>query len=323
MNRIELTEIRRQISTIEKGLGRAVLGQDALIRGLLIGLIADGHVLIEGVPGLAKTRAVNLLARCCRMTFKRLQFTPDLLPADVVGTRIYNQQSSQFEIIRGPVFAHFVLVDEINRAPAKVQSALLEVMQEKQVTIGQETMRVDLPFLVFATQNPIEQEGTYPLPEAQLDRFLMKLVVPYPDPELEPDIVRMVLEETELPDPEVELQIEDVLKLQQAGREVFIEDRLLRYVSDITQATRRPAERGLELASYVSFGASPRASIALARAACARALIDGRDAVTPDDVKAVAFDVLRHRILLTYFADAEGVVVDRVINEVLSVVEVP
>jgi len=323
MNRSELAATQKNIHTLEQELGRGVLGQDALIRGLLIGLIADGHVLIEGVPGLAKTRAVNLLARICRMSFKRLQFTPDLLPADVIGTRIYNQQDSAFEVVRGPVFARFVLVDEINRAPAKVQSALLEVMQEKQVTIGKETMKLELPFLVFATQNPIEQEGTYPLPEAQLDRFLVKLVVPYPTPELEPAIVRLVLEESSLPEPKEALETADVLELQQAARAVFLEDKLLRYATDLVQASRKPAESGLTLAPYISFGASPRASIALAKAAAASALIEGRDAATPDDVKKVAHDVLRHRILLTYYADAEGIPVDRVIDEILESVQVP
>jgi MoxR-like ATPase len=285
--------------------------------------VADGHVLIEGVPGLAKTRAVNLLARACEMDFKRLQFTPDLLPADVVGTRIYNQQSATFEVVRGPVFAHFVLVDEINRAPAKVQSALLEVMQEKQVTIGKESMQLPPPFLVFATQNPIEQEGTYPLPEAQLDRFLLKLIVPYPSTDLEPAIVRLVLEETELPRPQRSLDRTQVLELQKACRSVFVEDRLLRYASDIVQASRDPHGLGLSAARYVAFGASPRASIALAKVASARALIEGRDAATPDDIKAVAPDVLRHRILLTYYAQAEGVQVDQVIEEILSTVKVP
>ncbi len=323
MNRSELADIRSRIRTLEQELGRGVLGQEALIRGLLIGLVADGHVLIEGVPGLAKTRAVNLLARICGMTFKRLQFTPDLLPADVVGTRIYNQQSAEFEIVRGPVFAQFVLVDEINRAPAKVQSALLEVMQEKQVTIGKETMRLVLPFLVFATQNPIEQEGTYPLPEAQLDRFLLKLVVPYPSRELEPAIVRLVLEESRLPEPKETLDAQGVLALQEASRAVFVEDKLLHYAADLVQASRYPKEAGLTLAPYVAFGASPRGSIALAKAAAANALIEGRDAATPDDVKKVAPHVLRHRILLTYYADAENIPVDRVVAEIMDSVPVP
>ncbi len=311
------------VRAIEAEIRRGIVGQEELIRGLLVGLLADGHVLIEGVPGLGKTRAVNLLARACHMRFRRLQFTPDLLPADIIGTRIYNQHSATFETVRGPVFANFVLADEINRAPAKVQSALLETMQERQVTIGQESHAVPAPFLVFATQNPIEQEGTYPLPEAQLDRFLLKLVVSYPERESEPQIVRMVIDETELPEVEGQLTRHEVLALQEETRSVFIEDRLIRYATDLVHATRAPQDAGLELGRYIEFGASPRASIALALAGRATALIEGRDAVTPDDIKAVAHDVLRHRILTTYYADAEGVKPDQIIDEILATVKVP
>ncbi|RMH21346.1 MAG: AAA family ATPase [Acidobacteria bacterium] len=302
---------------------RGLIGQGGLIRGLLVGLLAGGHVLIEGVPGLGKTRAVNLLARICQLRFRRLQFTPDLLPADVVGTRIYNQHSATFETVRGPIFANVVLADEINRAPAKVQSALLETMQEKQVTIGQESLPVPTPFIVFATQNPIEQEGTYPLPEAQLDRFLLKLRVDYPAAADEWAIVRLVIDEEELPAVRELLARHQVEALQAAVRGVFIEERLIRYATELVHATRRPQEAGLELAPYVELGASPRASIALAQAARASALIDGRDAVEPDDVKAVAHPVLRHRILLTYYADAEGVASDAIVDQVLDAVEVP
>lgn len=311
------------IDRIEKGVRRGIVGQEDLVRGLLVGMIANGHVLIEGVPGLAKTRAVHLLARACQMSFKRIQFTPDLLPADVVGTRIYNQQAGEFEVVRGPIFANFVLADEINRAPAKVQSALLETMQEKQVTIGRETHKLPPPFLVFATQNPIEQEGTYPLPEAQLDRFLLKLVVTYPEPENEPAVVRMAIDETSLPGVKETASQEDILDLQAAARNVHIEDKVIRYCTDLVAATRDPAAAGLSLAKYVELGASPRASIALALASRATALIKGHDAVMPHHVKQVARDVLRHRVLMTYYADAEGVTSEQVIEEILTNVKVP
>ena len=308
---------------IERELHKGIVGQEELIRGLLVGLLADGHILIEGVPGLGKTRAVNLLARVCDLHFKRIQFTPDLLPADVVGTRIYNQQSGTFEVVRGPIFANFVLADEINRAPAKVQSALLETMQERQVTIGRETHAVQLPFHVFATQNPIEQEGTYRLPEAQLDRFLFKLVVSYPAQDQEGEIVRMVIAETRLPDVEVLLDHKTILALQRQVRGVFIEDKLVEYATRLVRATRHPAEYGLELGHYIEFGASPRASIALAQAARAVAVLEGRDAVIPDDIKTVTHAVLRHRILPTYFASAEKVATDSMIDDILAAVSVP
>ncbi len=316
-------DVHQLIRAVEREIGRGILGQEGLIRGLLIGVLADGHVLIEGVPGLGKTRAVNLLARACQMWFKRIQFTPDLLPADIIGTRIYNQQSAAFETVKGPVFTNFLLADEINRAPAKVQSALLETMQEKQVTIGQESHPVPRPFLVFATQNPIEQEGTYPLPEAQLDRFLLKLRVGYPERAEEREIVKLVIDETELPAVREELTRHQIVELQEAAREVFLEDRLIGYATDLVHATRSPGDYRLELGRYVEFGASPRASIALALAARANALIEGRDAVRPEDVKAVAPDVLRHRILLTYYADAEGVTTEQIIDEILGTVKVP
>ncbi len=322
MARIE-SDVHHRIRAVEREIGRGILGQEGLIRGLLIGVLADGHVLIEGVPGLGKTRAVNFLARACRLWFKRVQFTPDLLPADIIGTRIYNQHSAAFETVNGPVFTNFLLADEINRAPAKVQSALLETMQEKQVTIGQESLPVPLPFLVFATQNPIEQEGTYPLPEAQLDRFLLKLRVTYPERDQERQIVKMVIDERQLPEVREALTRQQVLALQEAAREVFLEDRLVGYATDIVHATRVPGDHQLELGRYIEFGASPRASIALALAARANALIEGRDAVRPEDVKAVAPGVLRHRILLTYYADAEGVTTERIIDEILATVKVP
>jgi MoxR-like ATPase len=248
---ISQQEARALLAGVRRQLARGIVGQDEFLRGLLIAVVAGGHVLIEGVPGLAKTRAVNLLSRSCRVRFRRLQFTPDLLPADVVGTRIFNQEARAFETVRGPVFANFVLADEINRAPAKVQSALLEIMQERQVTIGPESLEVPAPFHVFATQNPIEQEGTYPLPEAQLDRFLLKLVVSYPERAEEEAIVRMVIEESELPRIEAVLSGEELLGVQAAARSVFIEDRLVTYATELVRATRQPQELGLELAPYM------------------------------------------------------------------------
>ncbi len=318
-----LDEARQRLAELHAEVARGIVGQRLFLRGLLITLVAGGHVLIEGVPGLGKTRAVNLLARACRVRFKRLQFTPDLLPADVVGTRIFNQQARAFETVRGPVFANFVLADEINRAPAKVQSALLEIMQERQVTIGQESLEVPAPFHVFATQNPIEQEGTYPLPEAQLDRFLMKLVVRYPEADEEEEIVRMVIDEASAPAMRVVIEGEQLLAVQAAARKVFIEDRLVAYAAKLVRASRNPEELGLELAQYIEYGASPRASISLAQAARAAALLDGRDAVLPDDLKAVAYAVMRHRIVPTYYADAEKVTTDQMIDEILAAVPVP
>ena len=318
-----LESARKTIAAVLEQLERGIIGQDAFLKGLLTGVLADGHILIEGVPGLGKTRAVNLLSRICDVAFKRLQFTPDLLPADILGTRVFNQQAGTFETLRGPIFANFVLADEINRAPAKVQSALLETMQEKQVTIGKESLRVEPPFLVFATQNPIEQEGTYPLPEAQLDRFLLKLVVTYPEPDEERDIVRLVLGETELPRVERLLDAADIAELQRATRSIFVEDRVVHYATRLVRATREPDRFGLDLGRFIQYGASPRGSISLVEAARASALMAGRDAVLPDDVKAVAHDALRHRIVPTYLADAEGVTTESMIDAVLEVVETP
>ena len=311
------------LRAVEEQIRRGIVGQAGLVRGLLLGIVADGHLLIEGVPGLGKTRAVNLLARICRMEFKRIQFTPDLLPADVLGTRIYNQSSGTFETVRGPIFAHFVLADEINRAPAKVQSALLETMEERQVTIGRESLQLDPPFHVFATQNPIEQEGTYALPEAQLDRFLLKVVVGYPESEEEQAIVKLVLDEERLPEVEQLLDGEVIRQIQSSARTVYLDERLIRYGTEIVHATRHPDELQLELGPYIEYGASPRASIALAKVSRALALLDGREAVTADDVKAVAPAVLRHRIIPTYFAHAEKITADQMIERILSTVKVP
>ena len=312
----KVTEVRQQ-------LRRGLVGQDKLVDGLLLGVLANGHLLIEGVPGLAKTRAVNLLARVCQGRFKRIQFTPDLLPADIIGNRIYNQSRASFETQKGPIFANFILADEINRAPAKVQSALLEAMQEKQVTIGDESFRLDPPFFVFATQNPIEQEGTYPLPEAQVDRFIMKLVVDYPTQQEEQDIVWMVMNETALPEVEPVLDPVSILNLQEWVRRVFIEKNLVRYITDLVQASRQPANYGLDFANVIQYGASPRASIAMAQLARANAFLAQREAVTPDDVKAVAPPVLRHRIIPTYHAEAEGIRSEHIIAQILESVRVP
>ena len=316
-------EASGRLRELKGQIARGIVGQEELVGGLLTGVLANGHLLIEGVPGLGKTRAVNLLARLCRVAFQRIQFTPDLLPADVIGTRIYNQATGSFETSRGPIFANFVLADEINRAPAKVQSALLETMQERQVTIGHHSLPVPAPFHVFATQNPIEQEGTYPLPEAQVDRFMLKLVVDYPSQSEEEAIVKMVIDEVEPPRLEAVLDGAAILELQAAVREVFLEEKLVRYATDLVQATRRPADYGLELAGQIEIGASPRASIALAQAARATALLEGRDAVLPDDVKAVAKPALRHRIIPTYYAAAEGISTDAIVDEILGAVPVP
>ncbi|MEM7048177.1 MAG: MoxR family ATPase [Acidobacteriota bacterium] len=311
------------VRRLENALRQGVQGQDSFLRGLLVALLANGHVLIEGVPGLGKTRAVHLLARHCQVWFQRVQFTPDLLPADILGTRIYNQQSGQFETVQGPAFTNFLLADEINRAPAKVQSALLETMQERQITIGQESIPVPRPFLVFATQNPVEQEGTYPLPEAQLDRFLVKLQVEYPRLADEVSIVQMVIDETEMPMADELVSRQQLEELQAEVRGIFIEERLVDYATRLVRATRDSSQVGLSLDPFIELGASPRGSISLVQAARATALIAGRDAVIPDDLKAVAPDVLRHRIVRTYIAEAEAVTCDQMIAEILSAVRVP
>lgn len=319
----KLSEAQQLIARMGTNLTTGIIGQRQLVEGLLLALISGGHALIEGVPGLAKTRSVNLLARACQGTFRRVQFTPDLLPADIVGTEIYNQAAGSFETKTGPLFANFILADEINRAAPKVQSALLEAMQERQVTIGDASHPLPRPFFVFATQNPVEQEGTYPLPEAQVDRFLFKLVVRYPSHSDEKKIVRMVIGETELPELKELLDTDDIVALQNTAREIFVEDRIIDYATDLVQATRSGERAGLDFEGLVQLGASPRASIGLVQAARAKALMEGRDAVLPEDVKSVAYDVLRHRILLTYHADAEGVTSEQIIEKILATVKVP
>jgi MoxR-like ATPase len=304
-------------------MNKVIVGQKYMVERLLIGLLGQGHILLEGVPGLAKTLAINTLSKAVHGSFSRIQFTPDLLPADVVGTMIYNMKLNDFSIKKGPIFANFVLADEINRAPAKVQSALLEAMQEKQVTIGDETFILDKPFLVMATQNPVEQEGTYPLPEAQVDRFMLKTVIDYPKIKEEQLIMRQNLQGAyEKVNPVV--SIEQILKAQQAVREVYMDEKIEKYILDIVFATRYPEKYNLEdLKPLISFGASPRGSINLASAAKCYAFIKKRGYVVPEDVRAVVHDVLRHRIGLTYEAEAENVTTVDIINKIVNEIEVP
>ncbi|HEY9448447.1 MAG TPA: MoxR family ATPase [Gemmatimonadaceae bacterium] len=311
------------VQNILEQVGRRVVGQDYMVERLLIGLLTGGHVLLEGVPGLAKTLTVKTLSETIHTTFQRIQFTPDLLPADVIGTQIFDQQTGEFRAKMGPIFANIVLADEINRAPAKVQSALLEAMQEKQVTIGGTTYTLEEPFLVLATQNPIEQEGTYPLPEAQVDRFMLKLHVGYPSRTEEKEIMRRMAGGEPIP---VE-QVAEPVAILDARRRIaalYVDDRVVDYIVDIVHATRSPADAGLpDLAPLIEYGASPRATIFLAQASRAHAFLRGRNFVTPDDVKGVAPDVLRHRVLTTYEAEAEEVTSDEIVRRILATVEAP
>jgi MoxR-like ATPase len=304
-------------------MGKVIVGQNHMVERLLIGLLGQGHILLEGVPGLAKTLAINTLSQAVAGSFSRIQFTPDLLPADVVGTMIYNIKANDFTIKKGPIFANFVLADEINRAPAKVQSALLEAMQEKQVTIGDETFVLDKPFLVMATQNPVEQEGTYPLPEAQVDRFMLKTIIDYPKIEDEQMIVRANLKGAfEKIKPVV--SVKQILSAQAAVREVYMDEKIEKYILDIIFATRYPEKYRLaELKPLISFGASPRGSINLATAAKCYAFIKRRGYVIPEDVRAIVYDVLRHRIGITYEAEAENVTSEDIISKIVNVIEVP
>jgi MoxR-like ATPase len=304
-------------------MNKVIVGQKHMIERLLIGLLGQGHILLEGVPGLAKTLAINTLSNAVHGSFSRIQFTPDLLPADVVGTMIYNIKQNEFTIKKGPIFANFVLADEINRAPAKVQSALLEAMQEKQVTIGEETFKLDRPFLVMATQNPIEQEGTYPLPEAQVDRFMLKVVIDYPKMEEERMVIRQNLAGAYEKVNQV-VSLEQILRAQQAVREVYMDEKIEKYILDIIFATRTPEKYKLEhIKPLISYGASPRGSINLAMAAKCYAFIKRRGFVIPEDVRAVVHDVLRHRIGITYEAEAENVTTIEIINKIINEVEVP
>ncbi len=311
------------VSLIVQGMDQAIVGQKHLVESLLIALLSNGHVLLEGVPGLAKTLAIKTLSQLIDAKYSRIQFTPDLLPADVLGTMVYSVKSEQFQVKKGPIFANFVLADEINRAPAKVQSALLEAMQERQVTIGDSTFPLDEPFLVMATQNPIEQEGTYPLPEAQVDRFLLKVVIGYPSRDEEKLIIRQNLS-SRRPAVRPLLKPHEIIEAQQIVEQIYIDEKLERYIVDIVFATRFPADYGLaDLQSIISFGASPRASISLARAAKAYAFLRQRGYVIPEDVRAVCHDVLRHRIGLTYEAEANNISADEIISEILDKVVVP
>jgi MoxR-like ATPase len=311
------------VQSIVTQVGRRIVGQDYMVERLLIGLLTGGHVLLEGVPGLAKTLTVKTLAETINTTFQRIQFTPDLLPADVIGTMVFDQGTGKFSAKKGPIFANIILADEINRAPAKVQSALLEAMQEKQVTIGGTTHRLDEPFLVLATQNPIEQEGTYQLPEAQVDRFMLKLHVDYPSRDEEKEIMRRMASGEPIPVQHVATP-QQVLDARRRIADLYVDERVMDYIVDIVHATRRPDEAGLkDLGPLIEYGASPRATIFLAQAARAHAFLRGRNFVTPDDVKAIAPDVLRHRVLTTYEAEAEEVTSDMIVSKILGAIESP
>ncbi len=312
------------VDKIIKEVNNTIVGQQYMIRRILIGLLADGHILLEGVPGLAKTLAVHTIANTISSTFQRLQFTPDLLPADLTGTLIYNQKNSEFVPKKGPIFANFILADEINRAPAKVQSALLEAMQERQVTIGDETYPLEKPFLVMATQNPLEQEGTYPLPEAQVDRFMLKLIIDYPSREEEKLILEKMVRKDDIPVNTV-VEPKDILEIRELIKDIYMEDKIKDYILDLVFATRNPQNfRNLEyLDNLIDCGASPRATIYLAQAAKAHAFMEHRGYVTPDDIKAIGKDILRHRIILTYEAEAEQISQEDIVNKLFDEIEVP
>lgn len=329
-NSVDIRELNERIEResafvdlINMEMGNVIVGQKQMVEKLMIGMLANGHILLEGAPGLAKTLAIKSLANIIQAKFSRIQFTPDLLPADVIGTMIYSQKREEFVVKHGPIFANFILADEINRAPAKVQSALLEAMQERQVTIGEATYKLDEPFLVLATQNPIEQEGTYPLPEAQVDRFMLKVIVDYPKQEEEKLILRQHLEST-FPTTRPMLKPEDIIRARNVVKEVYLDEKIEQYITSIVFATRYPENYGLsQYKSMINFGASPRATINLALAAQALAFIKRRGYVIPEDIRALAYDVLRHRIGLTYEAEAENITTTDIISTVLNTVEVP
>ena len=308
---------RAQIVALKQEINKVIIGQEYMVDRLLTGLLTGGHILLEGVPGLAKSLAAATLARVIGVDFKRIQFTPDLLPADILGTEIYHQKTGEFIIKKGPMFSNFILADEINRSPAKVQSALLEAMQEKQVTIGEETYPLDQPFLVIATQNPLEQQGTYPLPEAQQDRFMLKLKIPYPKKQEEREIIRRyTMEMSDEPTVDVIATRADVFALRRCVDDIYLDEKIETYVLDIVFRTREPSP-------YIACGASPRASINLIKAAKCRAFMEGRDFVVPDDVKAIVYDVLRHRILLSFEAEADDMTPEKIIGEILESVNLP
>lgn len=312
------------VDILSMEMGKVIIGQKHLVESLMIGLLSNGHILLEGVPGLAKTLAINTMAQAIDAKFSRIQFTPDLLPADLTGTLIYSQKNENFSVKKGPIFANFILADEINRSPAKVQSALLEAMQERQVTIGDTTYKLPEPFLVMATQNPLEQEGTYPLPEAQVDRFMLKVKIGYPTKAEEKLIIRMNMMGESFPKASKVITPEEIVRARQVVNEVYMDEKIERYIVDIVFSTREPHEYGLEkLSQMIGYGCSPRASISLAKASKAYAFIKRRGYVIPEDVRAVCHDVLRHRIGLTYEAEAENITTEDIITEILNTVEVP
>ena len=331
MNNFSLTEINEKISEkskfvidLQKNMSSIIAGQSELMNKLIIAMLADGHILLEGLPGLAKTLMVKTLSDSIDTNFQRIQFTPDMLPADLLGTLVYNQKTGEFDIKKGPIFSNIILADEINRSPAKVQSALLEAMQERQITIGEETFLLDKPFLVMATQNPIEQEGTYPLPEAQVDRFLFKLIVKYPSLDDERIILRKNSKSYQLEDVKSIVTANDIINAQKVIEEIYVDEKVEDYILNLIFATRDPSNNGLEdLSNIIDFGASPRATINLVRAAKARAFTEGRGYITPEDIRSIGADVLRHRIILSYEAEAEELTTEDVIQRLFEVVEVP
>lgn len=331
MQSIDIEALNQQIyvdsafvETLQAEAAKVIVGQDMMIERLMVGLLSRGHVLLEGLPGLAKTLAIKTLAKAVHARFSRIQFTPDLLPADIIGTMIYNPSTNQFTVRKGPVFANFILADEINRAPAKVQSALLEAMQERQVTIGNDTFQLEEPFLVLATQNPIEQEGTYPLPEAQVDRFMLKVKIDYPNKEEEREIIRRNLSGDAFAEVHPVVHPKDILRARESVRRIYMDEKIERYILDIVFATRTPGEYGLRnLAPLINYGGSPRASINLALASKAHAFLQRRGYVIPEDVRNVCHDVMRHRLGLTYEAEAENITQEDIINKVLDTIEVP
>ncbi|MED5316797.1 MAG: MoxR family ATPase [Candidatus Neomarinimicrobiota bacterium] len=331
MSEFSLTEINDKISQtsafvdeLKKTMNQIIVGQDELINKLLIGMLANGHILLEGVPGLAKTLTVKVLAQLIRTDFQRIQFTPDMLPADLLGTLIYNQRTGEFDTRKGPIFSNIILADEINRSPAKVQSALLEAMQERQVTIGENTFILDEPFLVLATQNPIEQEGTYPLPEAQVDRFMFKLIVDYPDYSSERLVLRQNTKKVQVTELDPVVSPDDILEAQQVIHDIYVDEKVEDYVLNLVFATRAPKDHKLDdMEGIIDFGASPRATINLVRAAKARAFTEHRGYITPEDIRYIGADVLRHRVILTYEAEAEELTPEDIIKRLFEVVEVP
>ncbi|MGA1824122.1 MAG: AAA family ATPase [bacterium] len=318
----EVQEKAPMIRGLRDQIGRIIVGQGYLVERILVGLLANGHVLVEGVPGLAKTTAVKTLAQAINTSFQRIQFTPDLLPADLIGTQIFLPKSGEFTIKKGPIFNNIILADEINRAPSKVQSALLEAMQERQVTIADTSFKLEEPFLVMATQNPIEQEGTYPLPEAQVDRFMLKLSISYPTKEEEKMIMKRMTA-SDIPEVEPVISGKDILELQKVAEKIYIDEKLQDYIVDIVFATREPKLYNLPIANMIQYGASPRATIYLNQASKVFALLHGNAYVTPQDIKSIGMDILRHRIILTYEAEAENIISDDIINKIFDTVEVP